>query len=132
MKTLTDIEFLKLNKFQKFWYKFVRFFIGIPFAIWGGIKFIGRFFKKIGLGIWHEIKDIALTFVHGDWKTKISYFIMGFGNLTRRQILRGLMFFGIEAAFIVYMIFVGAPALAKLGTLGTVSTGTTQVCKMVM
>ena len=132
MKTLTDLEYLKLNKFRKFWYKFARFFVGIPHAIWKGLKAIGRFFKKIGVGIWHEIKDIALTFVHGDWKTKISYFIMGFGNFARGQILRGLLFFLIEAAFVVYMIFVGAPAIAKIGTLGTQTTGTVEVCKTVL
>ena len=131
MKTLSDLEYLKLNKWQKFWYKFVRFFVGIPLAIWGMIKAIGRFFKKIGIGIWTEMKDIGVTFARGDWKTKVSYFIMGFGNAARGQILRGAMFFLIEAAFIVYMIFVGGPAMAKLGTLGTIPTTTTPDCHTV-
>ena len=131
MKNLSDLEFLKLNKFQKFWYKFVRFFVGIPRALWGLIKAIGRFFKKIGLGIWGELKDIGQTFAKGDWKTKVSYFIMGFGNAARGQVLRGLLFFAIEAAFVVYMVFVGGPAMAKLGTLGTVATGTHQECHTV-
>ena len=132
MKTLTDLEYLKLNKWQKFCHNFVQFFVGIPRALWGLIKAIGRFFKKIGLGIWEELKDIGRTFVKGDWKTKISYFIMGFGNAARGQVLRGVMFFLIEVAFIVYMVFVGGPSMAKIGTLGDVATHTEPVCETVL
>ena len=125
MKTLTDLEFLRLNKFQRFWYNFIRFFVALPGKIWGGLKKIGRFFKNVAIGLVNEIKDIGLTFAHGDWKTKVSYFIMGFGNAARGQILRGVAFFLLEVAFIFYMIVVGAPNLGKLGTLGTVETTTT-------
>lgn len=126
MKTLTDLEFLRLNKFGKFWYKFTRFFASIPSKLGKMFKNIGRFFAKIGKGFVNEIKDIGQTFAKGDWKTKVSYLIMGFGNLTRGQILRGLMFLGLEAVFIVYMIFVGGPNIARLGSLGTIITETFQ------
>ena len=131
MKTLSDLEYLKLSKFRKFWYNFARFFVSIPRKIWHGIKAIGRFFKRIGVGFWNGLKDIGVTIVKGDWKTKVSYFIMGFGNIARGQVLRGLMFFLLEAAFVVFMIFVGAPNIAKLGTLGTALTGDVEVevCK---
>ena len=51
-------------------------------------KKIAKFFVGIGKGL----ADIVKTFIHGDWKTKISYVVMGFGNITRGQILRGLLF----------------------------------------
>ena len=51
-------------------------------------KAIANFFKKIG----SELKDIVTTFIYGDWKTKVSYVIMGFGNIARGQVLRGLLF----------------------------------------
>ena len=49
-------------------------------------KFFGNIGKKIanffvGIGKWFA--DLVKTFIHGDWKTKVSYFVMGFGNITR-------------------------------------------------
>lgn len=81
-------------------------------------KSIGRFFSNIG----KDIKDIGTTFVKGDWKTKISFVIMGFGSLMRKQFLRGIALLAIEAAFIYYMITFGAGYLSKITTLGTVAT----------
>ena len=37
--------------------------------------------------------DFLLGFKDGSWKTKISYFIMGFGNFSRKQWIKGLLFF---------------------------------------
>ena len=131
MKTLTDLEYLKLNKFGKFWHNFVRFFARIPRGIARGFKKLGLKLKAFFVGIWNSLKDIGVTFVRGDWKTKISYFVMGFGNIARGQILRGLVFLALEAAFIVYMIFVGAPNLALIGTLGNIQSGDKDVCQFV-
>lgn len=116
---LTDLEYLKLSKFKKFLYKLGRFFVGIP-----------KWFKKLGIKIWNGIKKLGIkikdeavniyhTFVHGNWKTKVSYFIFGFGNITRGQVGRGIFFFLFEAVFIFYMIFWGGHWLSKLPTLGT-------------
>ena len=79
---------------------------------------IANFFKALG----NNIKEIGVTFVEGDWKTKVSFLIMGFGPLLRGFIARGLAFLAVEAAFICYMVFVGAGYLAKFGTLGTEET----------
>ena len=62
------------------------------------------------------------TFIHGDWKTRISYLVMGFGSMARGQWLRGLLFFVFQAAFILYMAFFGLDFLRALPTLGTVET----------
>ena len=122
MKTYSELEYLRLSKWQKFWYKFARFFcVVIPNGIKNGVFAIGRFFKKLGLGIAHECKDIVTTFIYGDWKTKVSYLVMGFGCIARGQILRGILFFLFEGIFIAYMILYGGywlgmlPSLGKLG-----------------
>ena len=52
---------------------------------------IGKAIAKFFVGIGKGIADLVKTFIHGDWKTKVSYFVMGFGNITRGQILRGLL-----------------------------------------
>ena len=66
MAQLSDLEYLKLAKGQKFGYRIGRFFAGIPKAfanlgkkVWGGLK-------KGGTAVGAEISDIANTFVHGD------------------------------------------------------------------
>lgn len=85
------------------------------------------FFKKIGYGIkrffvsiGNEIKDIITTFINGDWKTKLSYLVMGFGCIARGQILRGILFLVFEIVFIGYMIFQGGYWLSMLPSLGKV------------
>ena len=119
MKQYTDLELLKMGKAQRAGHKIGVFFASIPGKFKNlGIK-IGLFFKNLGLGIFNWFKDLGLTFVHGDWKTKVSYFIMGFGNIARGQILRGLLFLAFEVIFILYMIFIGGEYLGKLYILGT-------------
>jgi arabinogalactan oligomer/maltooligosaccharide transport system permease protein len=87
---------------------------------------IGDFFKKIGAwfanagkAVANEFKDIVQTFRNGDWKTKLSFLVMGFGSIARGQVLRGILFLLFEIVFIVYMIFAGAHWLSQLPTLGT-------------
>ena len=69
-----------------------------------------------------NLKEIGTTFASGDWKTKLSYLIMGFGPLMRGQIVKGLLFLGAQIAFIAYMIGFGGKYLSKITTLGTVAT----------
>jgi len=58
----------------------------------------------------------------GDIKTKLSFLIMGIGQIMRGQIVKGLAFLISEIFFILYMVKFGASYLSKLPTLGTVET----------
>lgn len=58
----------------------------------------------------------------GDLKTRLSILILGFGQLLRGQILKGVAFLVLEAAFIWYLIEFGGKYFVKLNTLGTVAT----------
>ncbi len=82
------------------------------------MKKVAAFFKGIG----KELKETGLTFKEGDWKTKVSFLIMGFGSLMRKYYLRGIAFLAIEVLYIWYMAAFGAGYLAKFSTLGTVET----------
>ena len=42
------------------------------------------------------LREIGLTFTEGDWTAKLSFVIMGFGQLLHRQFLRGIIFLAIE------------------------------------
>ena len=124
MAQLTDLEYLKLNKFQRFGLKFTNFFKAIP----GWFKNLGikiwTFLKKLFWGIVNFFKELGITFVKGDWKTKVSYFIMGFGSVMRGQWLRGIIFFLFEVVFIVYMVAFGGHYLGRLYILGEVEQTT--------
>lgn len=91
---------------------------------------IGHFFKSAGRAISNffkwvgtDLKDIGTTFVKGDWKTRISYVVMGFGQLMRKQFARGIAFLALEIAFIYYIVTFGAKYLADITTLGTQGRG---------
>ena len=118
MKEITGLDYLKLTKWQRFTYQLKKFFCGIPrwFAR-VGIK-IGRFFSKIGLGFANYFVELFNTFKNGDYKTRVSFFIMGFGSIARKQVFRGVLFALFQLIFIIYMISNGFYFLGKLGSLG--------------
>ena len=119
MEKYVGLEYLKLNKFQRFFYKFTHFFLGIPDWFKNIGLAIGHFFQKFGLAVKNEVIDLIETFRKGDWKTRVSYVVMGFGNLFRGQIGRGILFLAFEALFLFYMIFWGGSWIGQMGTLGT-------------
>lgn len=73
-------------------------------------------------GIGNNIREIGLTFTEGDWKAKVSFLIMGFGQLMHKQLMRGILFLAVEILFIYYMVTFGAEYLGKLVTLGETAT----------
>ncbi len=111
---INDVEFLALPNGDKKCYRVGSRFASIPGGVWNGVKGIGRGIKKAALAVVNECKDIVTTFINGDWKTKLSYVVMGFGNIARGQILRGVLFLLFEAVFIFYMIFSGGKAISLL------------------
>lgn len=119
---MTDLEYLAMSKPKRFACRFFEALKRLPGNIAGGFKRLGAaivgFFKAVG----REMTDIVTTFVQGDWKTRLSYLIMGFGSMARGQWLRGIMFFLFQTVFNLYIILFGGAYLAKMGTLGTVET----------
>ena len=79
---------------------------------------ISRFFRWLG----RDCKEIGLSFSEGSWATKLSFLIMGFGQLMRGQIVRGLTMLGLEGGILFYIFDFGWAYLSKLFTLGTVET----------
>ena len=118
MKRYSDLEYLRLSKWEKFVYRLASFFGSIPQALVNLLKRIGAFFAGIFTGIAAECSDLVLTFKNGDWKTRTSYLVMGFGSIARGQVLRGVLFLLFEAVFIFYMIFSGGYWLSMLPSLG--------------
>ncbi|MBQ8538479.1 MAG: sugar ABC transporter permease [Ruminococcus sp.] len=113
------IEYMQLNPFQRFWYNFSNAMKAFPgklknFFVAVGVL-IANFFKGIG----KAVAGYVTRFIKGDWAVKISYLIMGFGNMVKGQFIKGLLFLASEVAFIAYMVFFGWGYLSKFPTLGT-------------
>lgn len=123
MQRLSDLEYLRLGKIKRLFYNIAFFFMSIPRYLLKLCIGVWKLIKKCGIAIKNEFLDIIFTFINGSWKTKISYVIMGFGNVARGQIMRGVFFFLFEGIFIFYMITTGSYWLSKFGTLGTLKSG---------
>lgn len=85
-------------------------------------KGAGAAIGRASAALAESIKGIGTTFAGGDWKTRLSYLILGLGPICRGQIAKGLMFLLAEVAFIWYMAGFGWKYLSKITTLGTVAT----------
>ena len=121
---IDDLQLLNLTKVQLFLYKLIHFFKAIPGWFVSLFRFLGSAVVKFFNWLKNDIADIVKTFINGDFKTKISYIIMGFGSITRGQYLRGILFLVFEIVFFVYMFTAGGHWLGKLSTLGTELPGT--------
>ena len=119
MEQLSTLDYLKLNKLNKILYKLKLFFCGIPGWFVGLFKGLWQKIKNFALKVKDNVVDIGKTFKDGSWKTKVSFFIMGFGSIMYGQWLRGIVFLAFEILFILYMVFAGGHWLSKFGTLGT-------------
>ena len=124
---MTDLEYFKLSKPQRMLRGIGSFFARIPKGIVNGLKKLGTGIVNLFRAIGANIADLFTTFRDGDWKTRLSYLIMGFGSFARGQWGRGLLFFLFQTVFNVYMFmpnaeFSGCYYLGKLSTLGTVET----------
>ena len=68
-------------------------------------------FRDLGLGVWKgliAIKNACVKFIKrfidGSIWTKLSHFIMGLGNIARGQIVKGVLFLGLQILFITFMV----------------------------
>ena len=58
------------------------------------------------------------AFAKGSIFTRLSAIVMGLGNIVYGQIVKGLLFLAVEAAYIFYMIRYGVGCLVKFIKLG--------------
>ena len=116
---------MQLNPFQRFGYNLGKFFKKLPSNLARFFKFLGRAIVGFFVGIGKGIANYGKRFVKGDAGVKLSYLIFGFGNMVKGQVIKGLIFLLLEAAYICYMIFFGWGYMSKFGTLGTVKATTT-------
>lgn len=120
MRQISSLEYLAMSKSMRLWYKFYSFILNIPFII-------GGFFANIPKAIWRKLKKLGAWCTgvvdavrYGNWKTRMSLLVWGFGSFAYRQIGRGIIYLVYEVIFILFISFFGAGYISKLGSLGTV------------
>ena len=59
----------------------------------------------------------------GDLFTKLSFLVMGLSNLVRKQIIKGLIFLGMEIGFFFYLFVMGITAISHFDDLGENTQG---------
>jgi len=76
--------------------------------------------RKIGEG-----KNIIVAFKEGSIFTRLSFLVMGFGQISRGQIGKGIVYLFLQTLFLLYMILFGGRYIAHLfsGNLGTKLAG---------
>lgn len=71
----------------------------------------------------NDLKEVGCTFKEGDWKTRISFLIFGFGPILRKQFVKGFALLALELGFFLYLFKFGLQYLVKFDTLGTQKKG---------
>jgi arabinogalactan oligomer/maltooligosaccharide transport system permease protein len=79
----------------------------------------GKKQKRVGKPIFLGDYGFGTAFMHGNIITKLSAIIFGLGNILHKQIIRGLLYLALEAAYFLYMFSIGIEALQNFLTLGT-------------
>ena len=62
--------------------------------------------------------SVIAALTKGDWATRLSAVIMGLGCAAHRQVVKGILIFALEVAYIFFMVTTGWGCLADLPGLG--------------
>ena len=124
-----DLNRYRLTPWQRFIRKLSQLFRGLGKGIAG--FFVRLFHGVVGffVGIGRGFKEFGQNFWYGDALTKSSHVIMGLSHLFRGQIVRGIIYFFLEVAFVLYMVLFGGNYLVRCfenfiggGSIGRVET----------
>ncbi len=94
--------------------------LGMGQSLYRGLKWFGHAIIKGGMNFYKRFLDASLF-------TKISHVIMGFGSFARKQIVKGIIYLGIQFGFFFVMITspevnstpIGIKAIQNFITLGS-------------
>ena len=89
---MTDLAYLGLSKPRKFIYKATKGFRGLGKRAKGFFRSIPYAFKNFGSKIKETFSIVGDAAIYGDWKTRLSFILFGFGNILRKQFFRGFLF----------------------------------------
>ena len=120
---MADLDYLASSGPRRAWIRLTRGVKALPGRAKEGIT---RFPRRLGSMMRAALRamvSVGLIFVRGDWATKLSFGIMGFGCLRRGRIGRGLIYLFTQLAFWYYFFTFGIGWLSLLPTLGKTAQG---------
>ena len=115
---LEYLDYMSMKPLQKVGHRIKDGIKHLPRSLGKAAVAIGRASSHGFQAIRNGIGRFFSTFAKGDFRTKLSYILMGSGCLLRGQVVKGLGLLGIQAAFITYITNFGATQLSLLSTLG--------------
>lgn len=108
------LDYVQMTKGQQISYNIKSFFTGIPGAIGNFFHVVGNVIKGFFAWISNGFKGYGSRFAGGDTGTKLSYVIMGAGNMMHKQLGKGLLFLAAEVLYIMYIINFGMNYVSKI------------------
>ncbi len=117
------IDFTQLHPVRKAIVGAKRGILSFPKNAGEFVKMIGRFAVNTAKKAAQIAREVVTALIRGDFRTRLSFLIMGSGHLLRKQYGKGLLFLLIQVAFGTYLWSFGAHYLSKLGSLGTQTQG---------
>jgi arabinogalactan oligomer / maltooligosaccharide transport system permease protein len=84
-----------------------QFFVSIFKVIYG-----------LSVGLYQGVVTYSTIFRKGDYKTRLSFLIMGSGAFLNKQLAKGILYAAFQLIFILLMVLFFGPYLAKFNTLG--------------
>ena len=77
---MVDLEYLKMSPPQRLWFNFKAFFKRLPLSFAAFFKAIPKRLYKLWLAFAGIFLNIGRAAKDGDWKTRTSFAVMGFGS----------------------------------------------------
>ena len=118
---MVDLDFLKMTPMQKVVFRLRRGLRRFPGFLWEMLKKLPRAVWNGLRAVFTALSELWYGFRDGDAKTRLSYLVMGVSQLSRGQIVRGLLYLLFEIVYLLYMAFFGLSYLADLRHLGRVA-----------
>ena len=76
----SQLEYLSLSKPRRILYKFTHFFTSIPKKIKRAFSSTPGKARKLSSSFFGVFRNLFSAFRYGDWKTRLSALLMGFGH----------------------------------------------------
>ncbi|MBP7401697.1 MAG: sugar ABC transporter permease [Clostridia bacterium] len=112
------IDYITLPPLKRFGIRLGTGLRRLPRRLGRGVAAVWNGMRAGAAAAVRTAKTYSAMFREGDKRTRLSYLVMGSGCFLRGQIVKGLLYLFLQAAFIVYMVTFGIRQLALLPTLG--------------
>ncbi len=120
---MADLDYLASSPVRKWRIRTVHALRTLPGRAAAGFRSIPRRAASLFAGIKRTLLSLGVIFLRGDFATKLSFGLMGFGCLRRGRIARGLFYLLFQIGFWIFFFTVGYSSIASLATLGETTAG---------